>query len=295
MDFRHITFIINPNSNKTEPILSLINKMMDEIAVDWEIALTKKNISAGAIAKEWIGKTDLIVVYGGDGCVTEVAAALHHKGLPMAIIPAGTANVMAKELGISTDTTEALSILKAGAHKLLDVDMGLMNEQPFLLRVNIGIMADMVLEADRDLKNSVGQIAYGITALKTLSSAEPINYKLEIDGQPHDESGVSLTVTNSGHIGIGDFSLQPGISITDGLLDVILMRDAGLMSVLKVAGSTLLQTETEALSHWTCREIDIRMEQPYSFICDDHEETAQHLSIKTLAKAIQILIPSKIS
>jgi diacylglycerol kinase (ATP) len=252
MKFKHICFIINPASGKQEPILSLIDKTLDNTGIDWDVFVTKRDKGAGEIAAELVGATDLIAVYGGDGGVTEVASVLQGSKTPMAIIPGGTANVMARELEIPLETTAAITLLANNENELRSIDMGRFNGQPFLLRVNMGIMADMVLQADRNLKNSIGQLAYRITAMKTIASAEPTNYHLEIDGVTFEETGVSLTVTNSGHVGVGDFALQPGISIVDGLLDVILMKNASLLSVLKVAGSTLLQSETEALSHWQC-------------------------------------------
>jgi len=293
MKFKHIYFIINPASGKEEPILSYINKVFYESDVDWDVAITKKNKSAGQIARQLIGKTDLIAVYGGDGCVTEVAMALYGTKIPLAIIPGGTANVMAKELGISLEKESAISLLTSERYELKSVDMGLLNNQPFLLRVNLGIMADMVLQADRNLKDNIGQLAYGITAIKTIGDAEAVPYKLEIDGKVFEETAVSLTVTNSGHIGIGDFALQPGISINDGLLDVILMKDTSLMSLLKVAGSTLLQSETDAILHWKCKRIVITMDKIQSFICDDHEESANKITIEVAPPSIQILVPLK--
>jgi diacylglycerol kinase (ATP) len=291
MKFKHIHFIINPASGKEEPILSYINQVFDNSDINWDVTVTKRGISAGDIARTLIGKTDLIAVYGGDGCVTEVASALYETAMPMAIIPGGTANVMAKELAIPIDTKEAIQLLISEQVSFKTIDMGLMNDHPFLLRVNLGIMADMILETDRDLKDNIGQLAYGVTAIKTIANAEPIKYQLEIDGKFVEESGVSLTVTNSGNMGIGDFALQPGISITDGLLDVILLKDTNLVSLLKVAGSTLLQNETDAIRHWSCKQVTITTEQEQHFICDDYEETARVLNIKVAPAAIQILVP----
>jgi diacylglycerol kinase (ATP) len=291
MKFKHIHFIINPASGKEEPILSYINQVFDNSDINWDVTVTKRGISAGDIARTLIGKTDLIAVYGGDGCVTEVASALYDTAMPMAIIPGGTANVMAKELAIPIDTKEAIQLLISEQVFFKTIDMGLMNDHPFLLRVNLGIMADMILETDRDLKDNIGQLAYGVTAIKTIANAEPIKYQLEIDGKYIEESGVSLTVTNSGNMGIGDFALQPGISITDGLLDVILLKDTNLVSLLKVAGSTLLQNETDAIRHWSCKQVTITTEQEQHFICDDYEKTARVLNIKVAPAAIRILVP----
>jgi diacylglycerol kinase (ATP) len=291
MVFKHIHFIINPAAGKKEPILSIINEAFDQTDTDWEVTVTKRGTNIGDIATGLIGKTDLIVVYGGDGCVTEVAGALAGSDTPMAIIPGGTANVMSKELGIPQDATEALALLKAENLDIRKVDMGIVNGMPFLLRINLGIMADMVLQTDRKLKDNIGQLAYGITAIKTIAEASLTEYTLTLDGQEIKESGVSLTITNSGHIGIGDFALQPGVSINDGKLDVILLKDASLLSLIKTAGSTLLQNETDAIKHWQAREVQIQCNNEFSFVCDDREEKADSLLINVKPGCIKIAAP----
>jgi YegS/Rv2252/BmrU family lipid kinase len=291
MKLKHIHFIINPASAKAEPVLSLIYKALKNTKVDWDVSLTKKKLDAGMIAKKLIGRTDLVAVYGGDGCVTSVAAALQGSKTPLAIIPGGTANVMAKELGVPLDTAEALAVLLAGNHKQKRVDMGLVNGEPFLLRVNLGIMAAMVLEAGRELKNSIGQLAYGVSTLKTVAEAEPVIYGLKIDGRKLAVSGVALTVTNSGHLGIADLALQPGISVTDGWLDVLLMKDNDVLSVLKVAGSALLQNKSETLEHWRAKKVVIALDKPYAFICDDAKRKAKKLKIEIVPKSLNVLVP----
>jgi diacylglycerol kinase (ATP) len=291
--FKHIHFIINPASGKEEPVLSYINQAFLKSKIRWDVSVTQKHCGASEIANGLIGKTNLIVVYGGDGCVTEVAAALHGSGQPMGIIPGGTANVMAKELGIPTDTLEALTTLKSGKLRLKSIDMGLANNQPFLLRVNLGIMADMITSAHRELKNNLGQLAYGVTAIQTVASAKAINYHLKIDGKKVAATGVALTITNSGSMGIGDFALQPGISISDGQLDVILMNDNNFVSLFKAAGSALLQTQTDVLQHWPCKTVQITMDKKQTIIIDDLPIVTKKLKIKVIPAAIQILCSKK--
>ena len=293
MEFKHIHFIINPSSGKEEPILSYINSVFMESGIDWDISVTKKDKTAGDIARTLIDKTDLVVVYGGDGSITEVAGALHGTNTPMAIVPGGTANVLAKELGIPIESVAALEMLNSNNYQVKAIDMGMVNDQPFVLRVNLGIMAEMVLQADRKLKDSLGQLAYGVTAIKTIADAKPVKYKLEIDDEIVETEGVSLTVTNSGNIGIGDFALQPGISITDGLLDVILLKNADFTSLIKVAGSTLLQNKTDVVEHWKCQQVIISMDGEQAFLCDDCEESASKLTIKVVPKSIHIVVPAE--
>ncbi len=293
MQFKRIHFIINPAAGREEAILSFINRVFAGSGVEWDVSVTRVGRDAADIAVGLVGKTDLVAVYGGDGSVTDVARALYSTGMPMAIIPGGTANVSAKELGLPQDSVDALELLLRDDIELKAVDMGMVNGKPFLLRVNLGIMADMVLQADRDLKDNFGQLAYGVAGLITYANAAPHLYKLLIDGVAIEEDGVALTVTNSGNIGIGDFGLQPGISVTDGLLDVLLLNTADFTSFIKIAGSALLSMETDAIKHWQCKQVQITLEAGQQYICDDCEESASVLDIHVVPGAINIVVPGK--
>ena len=287
----HIHFIINPASGREEPILSYINSTFKDTAIKWDVSITKAAGDAQKMAQECLDKTDIIAVYGGDGSVMEVAQALHKIDKPMAIIPGGTANVMAKELGIPIDTKEAIDLLKNKNYQIKPLDMGLINNKPFVIRVNLGILADMVLEADREMKNNFGQLAYGITTMQTVSNADRQNYKLIIDGEEINESGVALTVTNLGNIGVEGFSFLPDISFSDGLLDVILLNEADFLSLVKLTGTTLLQQESSVLKRWKAKEVTIIPEKPKKFICDDSVMEADKLEIKVVPAALKVVVP----
>ena len=137
--------------------------------------------------------------------------------------------------------------------------MATANDNLFMIRMNLGIMADMVIDATSEMKNRVGQLAYGIAGMQSIMKTEPISYKMKIDGREIVEEGVALTVTNCGNIGIEDYSFLPDISIHDGLLDVILLNHADLMSIVRIAGTTLMKTESEVLKHWKCKEFEISL------------------------------------
>jgi diacylglycerol kinase (ATP) len=291
MSFKSIHIIINPASGKEEPILSYLNKAFLQSGIDWDVSVTKPNADVCELAKSLITKADVIAMYGGDGSVTEVARALQGSNTPLAIIAGGTANVTAKEFGLPQDSMEAITLLTGNQYKIIDVDMGLVNNKSFLLRINFGIMADMILDADRGLKDKLGQVAYGVTAIKTITSAEPQAYDMVIDGQKITESGVALTITNAGNIGIGDYSFLPDISVTDGYLDVILMNDTNLMSFVKLAGTTLFQTDSEVLKHWRCKNFSLTMPRAVKYIRDDCEAEDQHIDISIVPASLKVVVP----
>ena len=291
MNFKHIHFIINPAAGKNEAILSFIYKAFEGSGIEWDVSVTKGEGDAARLAKSLIGKTDLIAVYGGDGSICNVACALCGTEMPMAIIPGGTANVMAKELRIPIDTENALQLLKGGKGALKAIDMGMVNERPFLLRINLGIMADMVIQTDPVLKENFGQIAYGLSGLKSFAGAQAVNYDLEIDGEHIKERGFSLTVTNCGNSGLSDLALVPDIAVTDGLLDVLLLTEADLTSFLKVAGGTLMQMETDAIKHWKCKEVVVKLEKEMPCLFDDFQTTARELRIRAIPASVLIVTP----
>jgi diacylglycerol kinase (ATP) len=292
MKFKTIHFILNPASGSKEPIISDINTVFCESGIKWDVSVTKKAGDAGKFAKALIGKTELIAVYGGDGSLSEVAGALCGSNTPLAVIPGGTANVIAKELGMPLNTIDALELLKGNSVRIVKIDMGMVNKYPFIIRVNLGIMADMIIKADNSLKNNIGQLAYGVSALQSFVNILPATFKLLIDGKVINENGVALTVTNSGGLGIGSFSLLPGIDMTDGFLDVVLLNDTDIISALKVAGSTLFQTDSDVLKHWRCKEIIIGANNALHYLCDDVEKKAKKLHIHIIPKALKIVVPS---
>ena len=246
---------------------------------------------AADLIRNALPETDLVAIYGGDGSVTEAASALIGSGIPLAIIPGGTANVLAKELAIPQDTETALRLIQQGQYELKTIDTGLVNGRPFLLRVNLGVMAAMITETDPDLKAKIGQLAYGVATIKSIYEAESVFYQMNIDGEMVNATGVSLTVTNSGSMGIGDLRLSPDIHMNDGLLDVVLLKDTGVLSILKAVGGALLGHETDAVSHWACREVTITMPEEQLYLCDDCEDKAKSLHIKMVPASLSVVVP----
>jgi len=293
MKFKNVHVIINPAAGKDEPILSWLNKALCDADINLQVHVADKKNEVFSIASGLANKNHLVAIYGGDGSISDTARALYGKRATMAIIPGGTANVMSKELGIPQETEEAIALLTNKSSRVIPIDMGLVNDTPFLLRVNLGIMAEMVSEADPKMKNTFGQLAYGLSAIGSINNCSPVPYRMMIDGKEINETGVSLTVTNAGNIGIGDFSMLPDIKISDGLLDVILLDQADLLSLLRVAGSTLFQTGSDVLKRWKCKEISISAEKSLKYICDDVEKEAASLAIKVMPGALKIMVPGK--
>lgn len=111
-----IRVIVNPGAGQPEPVLSVLNQTLGEAGIEWGIDVTHASGDAHTAAREAADNAyDLIGVYGGDGTIKEVAAALAHGGPPMAILPGGTGNTPAKRLGIPGALRDAPRSLPRGA------------------------------------------------------------------------------------------------------------------------------------------------------------------------------------
>ena len=129
--------------------------------------------------------------------------------------------------------------------------------------------------------------------LKTAIEAHYPNlkYEIQIDGKVYSHKGVFLTITNMGSTGIGNFSLLPNITTNDGLLDLILLDHTDLISMARVLGSTLLQTDSAILKRWTGKEIIIKTKKLQQFMCDDSIFEAKKIKITIVPNSLSVLIP----
>ena len=288
---KKVHFIINPAAGADEPILSIINEVLTDLKLEWEVSVSRKPGEVYDLARKSRDKADIIAVYGGDGSVVDAARALHLHRTALAIIPGGTANVMAKELRLPPQSADAVRLLADGKYTIRTIDMGLLNGEPFLLRVNMGLMADMVTEASDEMKERYGQWAYGLAAFQN-KDREALAFELVVDGMPISLEGVALTITNAGNVGKTGFSFYKNISVSDGYLDIILLDKADIASLLEVTGSILLKRDPAALQHWQAREVDVRLGQETPYLRDDFAGSGRNLHIVVSPGSLNVVIPS---
>jgi diacylglycerol kinase family enzyme len=171
-------------------------------SVDWDISITKESGDAHPFAHEALAEGfDVVAAFGGDGTVMEVASALMGGDVPAAILPGSTANVMSTELGIPHDLTQACQLACGQNSTTKPVDMGRAGQRTFMLRVAMGLDADHVIGATREMKDRYGELAYTISALQQMKHLPMARYQLTLDGEAFEVEGVTCRVDNSGNFG----------------------------------------------------------------------------------------------
>ena len=291
---RLVHAIINPAAGLDLPVLRVLNSVFTQYEVEWEVFITKNPGDAERFARAsaQLG-ADAVLACGGDGTVTEVACGLRGTGLPMAIMPCGTANVAALELGVPIDITQAVELLASGQNRTRMVDMGTLNESEFLLRVSVGAGARFVINTPRETKNRLGNLAYVLSGLNEIANLEPAHYSLTLDGLNIETDGITAYIGNSMNAGMAGTRLVQDADVSDGLLDLVLIRASDLPTLIGVATNALLNRPQlpEPVLHWQAREISIAADPPQPSELDGEEHQPTPFTVRVLPKAARIVVP----
>ncbi len=294
---KNIHIIINPAAGKRESILPIINTSMKEAGIKWEAFITHQAGDAIKFAKASV-KTgvDCLAVYGGDGTLTEAITGLIGSEIPLLILPGGSANAMATELGIPADLKEACMLLNQEPLETKTIDVGQFDKRYFIVGISLGFEADIVRGTDRQTKNKIGIFAYLFGATAALKITKKTVYHLKIDGQEHKVKGLMCLIANTGNLRFSNISFDKHIDVSDGFLDVVVVRKANL-SLLKLIVVTLLKRERpdnlELVEHWQSKDISVFSSPKQAVQCDGEILEKIPLHIKVIPEAIKVLVPKK--
>jgi YegS/Rv2252/BmrU family lipid kinase len=210
---------------------------------------------------------DLVLACGGDGTVTACGAGLAGSGTPMGIVPAGTGNLLARNLGLPLDARAALRVALAGVNRGLDV--GVANGRPFLVMAGLGLDARMLGSTSEPLKKRLGWAAYAVAGVRHLRD-RPMRVTLRADGGPPERRRASAVIAgNVGRLQAG-LTLLPGAAPDDGLLDVVVLTASDWAGWLGVAARVMLRRDGAggAVQRGAFKELRIEADRAYPWELD---------------------------
>lgn len=300
LKFKHIHIIVNPASGQSGINLPALNKLLQELEVEWEMSILRKGGEARELAEKAVAAgVDAIAVYGGDGTVLEVASGMVGSEIPLIILPGGTANVLSVELGIPADQTLAAQLIGSVPNEVRALDMGALvggnkdGSDLLFFHLGIGLEGTMHEEADRDAKDQSGMLAYVVAALRTLSQPTTARYHITLDGEKVDVEGINCMVTNFGSVGVAGIKLSHAIDMSDGLLDVIVFQDANISSLLTVAANAVASGELgQPLLQWQGREVTIVADPPQSVVVDGELVEVDTITVRVVPSAVRVVVPA---
>lgn len=223
---RRAALIYNPTAGRQrhEQVLDAVRKALQDGGFDVEPVPTDGPGAATALARQRAGVVEAVFAFGGDGTVREVAAGLlgSTTDTALGILPGGTVNLLAMALGLPRDPVRAAALQGRLETRLLDV--GLVEEVPFLMMVSAGLDASVLASLDTRLKWRFGRTAIAWQGLQEWWRYPYPRFEVLADGEPFEASFVS--VSNIPYYG-GAVALAPGARPHDGRLDLVLFRGSG--------------------------------------------------------------------
>ena len=246
---------------------------------------TKEDPGVGQAKEALAQGADIVIAAGGDGTVRCVAEVLSGGDVPMGLLPLGTGNLLARNLGMDvTDYDGAMAGALTGTERKIDVvrarrsdpDM----EQLFLVMAGVGYDATIMADTNEDLKDKVGWLAYVDAGIRNLPG-KPVKATIVIDGQTAVHRGVrSVMVGNCGKVQ-GGLEIFPEAKVDDGLLDVaVLAPHHGKLGWLSgVAGMIGKgRSKDTAVEYFQGKTVEITLEHNDDYQLDgDHEGQGKHV------------------
>jgi diacylglycerol kinase (ATP) len=233
--------IYNPSSGK-EMIRQFLPEILDifeSAGLETSCHMTKNAADTIEAARRAAAdKFDYVIAAGGDGTVNEVVNGL--SGAPvrpiLGILPAGTSNDLARALGLPRDLLEAAKQL-AGL-RVRPLDVGQANDDYFINIAACGRITEITYEVPSKMKTALGQLAYYMKGLEKIPQLRAIPLEIEADNFGFTGKAMLCLICNSNRVG-GFEKLAPEAELDDGLFDVIIVKQAKLPDVVRIATKAL--------------------------------------------------------
>ncbi|HEY0284647.1 MAG TPA: YegS/Rv2252/BmrU family lipid kinase [Vicinamibacterales bacterium] len=220
--------------------VEIATRTLERLGMKGEIRLTERGGHAHELALEAAASgADLVIAWGGDGTINEVGRALVQRddaGAPapaLGIIPGGSGNGLARDLGIPFDPAKAIAHAMRAAPRA--VDAGELGDHMFFNVAGIGLDAHVAALVSTRIHHR-GLIPYLSAATGDLLRYKPVEYTIEIDGRTTQTFAIVLAFANSTQWGFGAH-IAPGADLKDGLLDFVVVRDRGFIGNMSRAPS----------------------------------------------------------
>jgi diacylglycerol kinase family enzyme len=319
-ELKRAYLIYNPVAGQENPATILGDialKLSDKYQLT--IVQTKPDVSPEELAKKALAeKADVVIASGGDGTVGAVAGVLVNTGIPLGIVPRGTANAFSVALGIPTHIDDPTGFQNAAADVILqgytkDVDTAIVTtsevtDYPMILLLGIGYEAEMVEAADRDLKNALGPLAYIVSGAQKLLSAANFKAKVSVDEETAEGEVAAITIANAappfsvlahGHTGECIYD--------DGKLEAIgyVAEEGGVTAPVKnivnmarlfsgvVFGDKPVQAE-DRIFGGRYSDVRVECEPPQKVVLDGELLGSTPVHAKVLPASLKVLVPTPV-
>lgn len=282
--------IVNPRSRSGRDAAGTVTAVLEEAGLSVLRRDCTERDAVPRLITEAAGEVDRVVLGGGDGTLNAALPGLVTTGLPLGVVPLGTANDLARTLGIPLDPAEAARVAAGG--RVRRIDLGEVNGLPYLNVASVGFGVDLTRALTRDSKRRWGVLGYAVAGLRALRRLKPFRAVIVHDGEPQVSRTVHVAVGNGRHYG-GGMTVSEDARIDDGRLDVYSLEVDGFWRLVRLlpalrSGRHGRWAEVRTLSG---DEITIRTRRSRSVNADGEIVTRTPARFRVLRGALGVYVP----
>jgi YegS/Rv2252/BmrU family lipid kinase len=287
-----LRLIVNPaaGGGRAGRALPNVSAALDELGLEHRSELTRSLEHARDLARAAAESGATVVAFGGDGLIGAVAGTVSEHGGLLGVLPGGRGNDFARMLGIPLKPVAACAVLRDGREAALD--LGVIGLKPFIGIASCGFDSDANRIAN-ETRLIRGNLVYAYGMLRALASWKPASFALELDGgEARTFRGYSVAAANSRFYG-GGMMIAPAASLTDGLLEIVLIHDVPRRRYLRLAptvfnGAHIRQPNVEVLRAASVR---ISASRPFTIYADGDPIAELPATVSIKPGAVRVLVP----
>lgn len=242
------------------------------------------------LIRKYRDRVDLVIIGGGDGTLNAAIAGLVDSKLPLGILPLGTANDLARTLGIPETLPEACQIIADGKHHAIDV--GWVNEKYFFNVASMGLSVDITRKLTKRAKKQWGVFAYAATALQVLINSRRFSAEIRTDDRSEMVKTVQIAVGNGRYYG-GGMAVAEDATIDDERLDLYSLEIEHWWQMLLVLPTMRRGTQHKSnwVQTWQGKEFFVYTRKPRAINTDGEITTYTPAHFRLIPKALTVFVP----
>ncbi|MBU4532016.1 MAG: lipid kinase [Hoeflea sp.] len=290
MTVKTALLLVNPNSRRGRDSLPDVRRLLDEAGLRFIEPQSEFEGTTSEAIEKHLGSVDLVIVGGGDGSLNGAAEGLLKTGLPLGVLPLGTANDFARTVGLPLNLAAAIKAI--AKDKTTQIDLGEANGHLFFNVASVGFSADLALSLTEKAKKRWGKLGYAIVAARLLASSRLFTATLEHDGQTEELRTLQVAVGNGRFYG-GGMTVHADATATDGMLDFYSLEVDHWWRLLKLLPSIRKGTHGNwnDVRSFSTKDLTIRTSKPRAVNLDGELKTNTPVKFSIREKAISVFVP----
>jgi diacylglycerol kinase (ATP) len=290
MSPRQALFIVNHHARHGQKQAEAAAHQLQTLGLDLILQKPRNPIELREVVHYYRDQIDRVIIGGGDGTLNTAIAPLVEIGLPLGILPLGTANDLARTLGIPANLDDACKIIAAG--KTQSIDLGQVNDKYFFNVASLGLSVEITRNLTTEAKRRWGGLAYLLTALKTLLRTRAFRADISYGEKTRIVKTVQIAIGNGRFYG-GGMAIAADARIDDQRLDIYSMGIKHWWQILTILPA-LYRGRHQAIrwsDTWQGQEIHISTRRPRPINTDGEITTFTPARFRVIPKALQVYVP----